>query len=329
MKHSNFIHSLSRSTYLTRPRPTTVRLLRTTRAAFYPAAEESERGKDQSISQGHSLSSSNRQNKSVGAEYAHAGFAAAKDPSNINLNDTASSTSMQKPPRDAGESGNPEGIGFAEQVGSQSALAYKLLGGGHAPSTVGPGSESGAGAEHWECEEVSKSESEEAVAPGLFSAFKQSVSLKTSAGDVKQNAGAGGGVTGTGTFTSKESSDRPGDRRSLSTLPLDRMPGASERQHLRYCIPEGEIIVSVDGERLPFYERRFFRIHLRVPGIGEDAETPSGDWHNAGVPGSAESNSYMHVDREDPYDPPGAERDLKLRYGGRKWKVEAHTSDEA
>ncbi|KAH7918988.1 hypothetical protein BV22DRAFT_993781, partial [Leucogyrophana mollusca] len=72
-------------------------------------------------------------------------------------------------------SGNPERIGFAEQVGSASASAQDVS------STAEKGS------------------AEEAAAPGLFSAVKQAMGFETSTDDVKQNKGRGEGVTGSGT----------------------------------------------------------------------------------------------------------------------------------
>ncbi|KAH7918990.1 hypothetical protein BV22DRAFT_1199737 [Leucogyrophana mollusca] len=64
-------------------------------------------------------------------------------------------------PSDA--SGNPDRIGFAEQVGSAGASA------------------------------------QEVAAPGLFSAVKQAMGFETNTDDAKQNKGRGEGVTGSGT----------------------------------------------------------------------------------------------------------------------------------
>lgn len=74
--------------------------------------------------------------------------------------------------------GNPEGVGFAEQVGSASATAS---GGGH---------NSGEGVKG----------REEATPPGFLDSVKSVLGFKTTSGEVKQNRGGGEGVTGTGTF---------------------------------------------------------------------------------------------------------------------------------
>ena len=321
MKFTSIVPALSRSRHLSRHHPTPNRLFYTTSTCLYSSAGKKS-NKDTGISQGHVASPTNRQKKSVHGQDASAGFA-ANDPANEHPYDSASPHGVDKPPRAADESGNPERIGFADQVGGQSAYATKLAKGG---SGVGAGSAAGAGEELWEEVEDDRS-AEEAASPGMYGTVKQALGMETSADDVKQNRGGGGGVTGTGTFTSKS----PGERRKLSTLTPGRVAGASERQHTRYRFPapEGELIVTRASEtrfgttsgHYPHCEYTVVET-ARTPGINGNTEWPSGQWDNAGVPGTEDSREYMHVDREDPYDPPGAERDLKLRYGGRKWRLE-------
>ncbi|KAI0043487.1 hypothetical protein FA95DRAFT_1563230 [Auriscalpium vulgare] len=140
-----------------------------------------QRGKDPNVSQGHvSQPATNEQTQSVQSEYARAG-AQARD--SEHPYDSASG-GVAKAPRGAQEGGNPERVGFADQVGGQSAHADRLERGGEAGGTKGA--------------------EQEAAAPGLFSRVKQVLGMGTSSGDVKQNRGAGGGVTGTGTFRSQE-----------------------------------------------------------------------------------------------------------------------------
>ncbi|KAI6043700.1 hypothetical protein EDC04DRAFT_3107123 [Pisolithus marmoratus] len=74
-------------------------------------------------------------------------------------------------------SGNKEGVGFVEQVGSMSGTARSMRG-------------------RKQGEEEAK---EEATSPGILSALKQMLGMGSSVEDVKQNRGGGEGVTGTGT----------------------------------------------------------------------------------------------------------------------------------
>ena len=74
-------------------------------------------------------------------------------------------------------SGNPEGIGFAEQVGSQSASAHARV--------LATSREAFSGQEN-------------ITPPSLTDAVKNKLGLKTTAGEDKQNRGGGEGVTGSG-----------------------------------------------------------------------------------------------------------------------------------
>ncbi|KAI0694391.1 hypothetical protein C8T65DRAFT_666829 [Cerioporus squamosus] len=79
----------------------------------------------------------------------------------------------------SGFSGNQEGVGFAEQVGSASPSGSKDEAGR-------PSSGEGMGGQ------------EEATPPGLFASIKSKLGMGTSSEEVKQNRGGGVGVTGTG-----------------------------------------------------------------------------------------------------------------------------------
>ncbi|KAJ3553900.1 hypothetical protein NM688_g3372 [Phlebia brevispora] len=108
---------------------------------------------------------------------AHVSGFAAKDPKKATPYDAASPAKGKKASRD-GLTGNKEDIGFAEQVGSQSASASK-----------------------------SKSETAEGITgedeitpPAFADAVKKKLGMKTTAGEAKQNRGGGKGVTGTGSL---------------------------------------------------------------------------------------------------------------------------------
>ena len=90
----------------------------------------------------------------------------------------AANPSTDKKTDRAGFSGNKEGVGFAEQVGSATSTGQK----GEARPGAGEG----------------KGGSEESTPPGLFASIKSKLGLGTSADEVKQNRSGGVGVTGTG-----------------------------------------------------------------------------------------------------------------------------------
>ena len=79
----------------------------------------------------------------------------------------------------SGLSGNQEGVGFAEQVGSASPSGSKSD-----PIRPSPGEGKGG--------------QEESTPPGLFASVKSKLGMNTTSGEVKQNRGGGVGVTGTG-----------------------------------------------------------------------------------------------------------------------------------
>lgn len=103
-----------------------------------------------------------------------------------------------------GLSGNPEGVGFAEQVGSASSSADHGLG----PSE-------------------GKGGHEESTPPGFLDAVKNKLGFKTTSGEVKQNRGGGEGVTGTGTFPGAKRSD---GRKQMHTSAITRMADPTKGQ---------------------------------------------------------------------------------------------------
>ncbi|KAI0758167.1 hypothetical protein C8Q74DRAFT_1390841 [Fomes fomentarius] len=91
--------------------------------------------------------------------------------------DAASRVQDQKTDR-SGLTGNQEGVGFADQVGSASATGNK--------SDPRPSTGEGKGGQ------------EESTPPGFVASIKSKLGFGTSSDEVKQNRGGGVGVTGTG-----------------------------------------------------------------------------------------------------------------------------------
>lgn len=129
------------------------------------------------------------------------------------LLDAASpSESGMKAPR-SGLSGNKEGVGFVEQVGSAS--------GTEASRSMRAGRQ-GEG-------EVK----EEARPPGILASLKQMLWIGTSVEDVKQNRGGGEGVTGTGTrmgMTTGTKSDTTGTGLGKGMAAKPREGGSTEEK---------------------------------------------------------------------------------------------------
>ncbi|KAI0077297.1 hypothetical protein K474DRAFT_1661924 [Panus rudis PR-1116 ss-1] len=138
----------------------------------------------------------------------------------------ANSNSQQKAPHD-GLSGNPEGVGFRDQVGSQSFSATR--------SSLSERHESVGGQEN-------------ITPPSFVDAVKNKLGLKTTPGEDKQNRGGGEGVTGTGkprfdsgkrTFMTSAVARFPADRTTEGTAPeSSRMPKDStigdQNAHLKH-----------------------------------------------------------------------------------------------
>ncbi|TFK46986.1 hypothetical protein OE88DRAFT_1728773 [Heliocybe sulcata] len=144
----------------------TSRLLHTT--SRLSATSRTSGGQDPSVSQGHAVSQNNQSPQDIHSEHARAGMAESKNEGP----DAASQSGRAQQVPDKGKfSGNQEGVGMQEQIGGKSAEGSGGVKGGE----------------------------EEASPPGIFAALKSKVGLGTSSGEVKQNRGAGEGVTGTGT----------------------------------------------------------------------------------------------------------------------------------
>lgn len=165
--------------------PTTTRLLR---LAHSPLVRPSSRlisrtvstahGKDSHLSQGNVSKAKHHHPGDVHDQAARAGQESAdKSPYD------AASGHKGKQAQRRGLSGNPEGVGFAEQVGSASASEEKHP-------------EEGKGA------------TEDSTPPGVVGALKSKLGLGTSTEEVKQNRGGGGGVTGTGSFGKQDGGRR-------------------------------------------------------------------------------------------------------------------------
>ncbi|TCD60281.1 hypothetical protein EIP91_010433 [Steccherinum ochraceum] len=101
-----------------------------------------------------------------------------ENPHDTTPSDAASSHAASQHKAPHGDlSGNPEGVGFVEQVGSHSASAQK-------------------GSSSWGQEGFSGQEN--ITPPSFVDAIKNKIGLKTTAGEDKQNRGGGEGVTGSG-----------------------------------------------------------------------------------------------------------------------------------
>lgn len=154
-------------------------------------------GRDPQLSQGHVTDPAQRHPQDPLSQAAHSGLETrhasstskpeggtkggrekAKDSPPLDAAASATESTLKAPA--SGLSGNKEGVGFVEQVGSAS---------GAEASRSMRARNQGEG-------EVKE---EEAKPPGILAALKQVLGIGTSVEDVKQNRGSGEGVTGTGT----------------------------------------------------------------------------------------------------------------------------------
>lgn len=191
-------------------------------------------------------------------------------------------------------SGNPEHIGFAEQVGSAS-------------HTADAGKSKGQAQRH-------EGRDEEAGAPGVLSSIKQLMGMGTDSGDVKQNRGEGKGVTGTGTFsksdTSKSSSQPPHSRQYHTTPPRFFAEKAKDLNSEVQSHSDGSSGARSKGKD-------------ETPGTGSNANSPSGPYKQAGGKGhdGKKTKEYQSVSREpgEEYEevaPSQGEKESKGTYGG-------------
>lgn len=275
--------------------------------------------------------------KDTQAESAKAGFKRARggDESGMDV----ASDSAQSKARSPSNGGNPEQIGFVEQVGGASSSSNKFDNG---ESQGGGDSRSEGRTAHGD---------EEAQAPGLLSSLKQAIGLNTNSGDVKQNRGGGSGVTGTGTFgdsgrkqglhTSATAGyhrivekDAPSPADYMKTVAQDLVESrtTSARQHQRkHNLTHRHRELSKDlGQNGEAWERAVASKMTTVstPKTLPGGHAPksnnhvSGEWSSAGLG----DKQYRNVGvEEEPYEPPADDEDShskhdarqkKLRYGG-------------
>ncbi|OCH94471.1 hypothetical protein OBBRIDRAFT_789159 [Obba rivulosa] len=167
---------------------TIVRLSRFTRGAagsrrlyhstpLCAATEPRKPGKDPQLSQGTVSQPGHDHPGDVQDQAARAGQKV--HPNGTTPVDAAERHSSKQAPRHL--KGNPEGVGFADQVGSQSSSASVHEG----RSTV----------------HQSMGGQEESTPPGIVEAVKSKLGMETTPGDVKQNRDGGVGVTGTGVMS--------------------------------------------------------------------------------------------------------------------------------
>jgi len=239
------------------------------------------------------------------ADAAHSGYEASKGEDGHPM-DAASPENAPKT-RSASTSGNPEQVGFAEQVGGQSASADHLGKSG--------GSESGG---------RNAQRDEEAATPGVFSTLKRMIGFGTDAGDVKQNRGGGSGVTGTGTFGSPNRKMHTASYASISAS------GAGEPTPEVAAVARGaekdrpssvDYMADVAERKTEGKGATVAHPRARSTKEANGAAHHSGEWHTAGVG----DPNYHNVGKEEPYEPVRDDTDAdskedskkkKLRYGG-------------
>ncbi|TBU45182.1 hypothetical protein BD309DRAFT_890956 [Dichomitus squalens] len=169
------LYSSLRASARTLPTSLSSRLIHITSAA----AIETPSGRDPRLSQGSVSKTKHEHPGDPHDQSARSGQRTRGQTQSSSPYDAANPTSDKKTDR-SGLSGNTEGVGFAEQVGSASATSFGQTG------EARPGAGEGKGGR------------EESTPPGLFATLKSKLGLSTSADEVKQNRGGGVGVTGTG-----------------------------------------------------------------------------------------------------------------------------------
>ncbi|GJE87427.1 hypothetical protein PsYK624_035100 [Phanerochaete sordida] len=141
---------------------------------------------------------------------AHEGGRAARDPRQSAPADAANGEKGKRASH--GLRGNREGLGFADQVGSQSA------GGAHAHEGVGA--------------------REDVTPPSFADAVKSKLGFGTTAGEAKQNCGGGAGVTGTGRRAFHSSAVGRADQTKGQAPEASRQPKesthADQNAHLKH-----------------------------------------------------------------------------------------------
>ena len=154
----------------------TIRLAKHSQYRFFRTSIlYAQQGKDPQLSQGNVAKPSHSHPYDPQDQAARAARAAQAEGQTAPY-DAATSRSQMKAER-GDVSGNPESVGFAEQVGSQSPYTKRGEQGQHG----------------------STGRQEDTTPPGLFSTIKKNLGLGTTTGQAKQNRDGGKGVTGTGT----------------------------------------------------------------------------------------------------------------------------------
>ncbi|KAI0650882.1 hypothetical protein C8Q79DRAFT_900710 [Trametes meyenii] len=154
-------HSLRRAT---RTLPVSSRLLH---ASSISGAQAAPPGKDPRLSQGNVGQQGHRHPSDVHDQAARGGQKVRRGDQSSGPYDAASRTGGQKTDR-SGLSGNQEGVGFAEQVGSASSA-------GKRDASASESADEGKGGQ------------EEAAPPGFVASVKSALGLETSAEEVNQN----------------------------------------------------------------------------------------------------------------------------------------------
>ncbi|KAI0751177.1 hypothetical protein C8Q80DRAFT_1268457 [Daedaleopsis nitida] len=213
----------------------------------------------------------------------------------------------------SGHSGNQEGVGFADQVGSASATADK----GQSQSSPGEG----------------KGAEEESTPPGLMAAIKSKLGFGTTSGEAKQNRGGGVGVTGTGalpfektpqegrrpyhTTAARASSRTQGQAPEDSRQPHDRTYG-EQNAHLKHKssttspdhgkgnadkdpkLPSHELskktTPSVNQQKRSFSTTRFVQKHTAESYFKDVDNTPASSQKTHQVDGSATGSDVQRPD---------------------------------
>lgn len=277
--------------------------------------------------------------------------AAATAPRNGSPLDAASPEKGKRAPH--GHLGNREGLGFAEQVGSQSATARHFAAGAQtADGATGK---------------------EDITPPSFVDAVKSKLGFETTAAEDKQNRGGGAGVTGTGRFADKgrraihtpaaASADKTKGQAPEASREPKQATNADQNDHLKHksasspdsgkgnaaaepTLPSKQAKTS---QKTTAYQRRRFSTSSWVAAQSHSSETyfkeadnyqpanpkvhqvdsstdgapvaranekvGTGDFSTKG-PGDPEYQTMSKHDQ--PYDVPptrGSEKDKKLRYG--------------